>query len=165
MGFRRKRNPEGVVTKHKARYCVRGDMQTAGVDYFESYAPVCMWSTVRLMLILSLIAKLATIQVDYTNAFAQAKLNELVYIEIPTGFIKDPTDVLLLLKSLYGLVQAPKTFYDYLTKNLTKRGFVCSPNIDPCLWINKQKGIICVIYVDDCLFFAQRESTITEFAY
>ena len=161
--FRRKRNPEGIVTKHKARYCVRGDMQTAGVDYFESYAPVCMWSTVRLMLILSLIAKLATIQVDYTNAFAQAKLFELVYIEIPTGFIKDPEDVLLLLKSLYGLVQAPKTFYDYLTANLTKRGFICSPNIDPCLWINKAKGIICVIYVDDCLFFAKDESIILSF--
>ena len=75
-------------------------MQTAGVHYSESYAPVCMWSTVRLLLILGLIAKLPTIQVDYTNAFAQAKLFELVYIDIPTGFIKDPEDVLLLLKSL-----------------------------------------------------------------
>ena len=44
--FRRKRNPEGKIIKYKARYCVRGDQQIAGIDYFESYAPVTQWSTV-----------------------------------------------------------------------------------------------------------------------
>jgi hypothetical protein len=38
------------------------------------------------MMTLSLVANLATIQVDYTNAFAQADLHEDVYIEVPTGF-------------------------------------------------------------------------------
>ena len=34
--FKRKRTPEGVITKHKARFCVRGDQQVQGVDYFET---------------------------------------------------------------------------------------------------------------------------------
>ena len=46
-----------------------------------------------------------TKQVDYTNAFAQATLNEQVYIDSPRGFIrKDKANkVLHLIKSLYGL--------------------------------------------------------------
>ena len=35
-----KRLPDGTPSKYKARYCVRGDLQTEGVDYFETYAPV-----------------------------------------------------------------------------------------------------------------------------
>jgi hypothetical protein len=41
-----KRYPDGNMQKLKARFCVRGDKQIAGVDYFESYAPVASWSTV-----------------------------------------------------------------------------------------------------------------------
>lgn len=44
--FKRKRFPDGRVRKLKARFCVRGDQQIEGVDYFESYAPVVQWSTV-----------------------------------------------------------------------------------------------------------------------
>lgn len=161
--FRRKRTPEGKIVKHKARFCVRGDQQVAGVDYFESYAPVTMWSTIRLMFIVSIIADLATVQVDYTNAFAQAFLKEEVYIEAPTGFSATNNSVLRLLKSLYGLVQAPRTFYEYLTNNLKKFGFICSINIDPCLWISAKLNIICIIWVDDCLFFSKHKSTIMDF--
>jgi hypothetical protein len=161
--FRRKRNPEGKVIKYKARYCVRGDQQIAGIDYFDSYAPVTMWYTIRMMFILSIIYDWHSVQVDYTNAFAQAYLKELVYIEIPRGFTASkPNMVLRLIKSLYGLVQAPKTFYDLLTSELTRCGYVSQPNIDPCLWINKKRKIICVIWVDDCLFFCKDKEQINQ---
>ena len=159
--FRRKRNPEGKIIKYKARFCVRGDQQVAGVDYFESYAPVTMWYTVRMMFILSILYNWYTVQVDYTNAFAQAFLKETVYMEVPRGFTASGTDiVLLLLKSLYELVQAPKTFYDLLTSQLTRCGYVSQPSIDPCLWIHPKRKIICVIWVDDCLFFGADKNQI-----
>jgi hypothetical protein len=110
------------------------------------------------MFTLAIICNLTTVQVDYTNTFAQAKLKEEVYIEIPKGFQSSDPDkdiVLKLEKSLYGLVQAPKTFYDHLADNLRAHGFECCTNIDSCLWINKKEGIICVIWVDDCLFFSK----------
>ncbi len=50
--FKCKRYPDGLIKKFKARFCARGDMQLEGIDFFETYAPVVQWTTVRLMLIL-----------------------------------------------------------------------------------------------------------------
>ena len=44
----------GEARKFKARFCARGDRQIEGVDFFDTYAPVVGWTTVRLLLILSL---------------------------------------------------------------------------------------------------------------
>jgi hypothetical protein len=49
--FRCKRFPDGSVRKLKARFCVRGDKQVEGVDFFDTYATVVNWQTVRLMLV------------------------------------------------------------------------------------------------------------------
>ena len=48
--FKIKRYPDGRLRKFKARFCVRGDRQEEGVDYFESYAPVVSWATVRMLM-------------------------------------------------------------------------------------------------------------------
>ena len=65
---------------------MRGDLQTEEVDFFETYAPVVQWSTVRLVLTMILSNGWHTKQVDYTNAFAQAEINEEIYIVPPRGF-------------------------------------------------------------------------------
>ena len=41
------------MKKIKARLCVRGDQQIKEVDYFETYAPVVSWSTVRTVMTLA----------------------------------------------------------------------------------------------------------------
>ena len=53
---------------------------------FETYAPVVSWITVRILLVLSVVLNLSTQQVDYTNAFCQAPLEQTVYVELPKGF-------------------------------------------------------------------------------
>jgi hypothetical protein len=114
--FKLKRLPDGTPSKYKARLCVCGDLQTEGVDYCETYAPVVHWSTVCMLLTLVLKEGWATQQVDYTNAFAQAEVRETIFVEPPKLFgSKSGKDVVIkLLKSLYGLKQAPGTFYDKL---------------------------------------------------
>ena len=37
------------MRKHKARFFARGENQIEVVDYFEIYAPVAAWSTVRMV--------------------------------------------------------------------------------------------------------------------
>jgi hypothetical protein len=154
--FRKKRLPNGEISKYKARFCVRGDMQVEGEDFFESYAPVVQWSSVRLMLIMSIVHGLHTRQVDYVNAFAQADLPEDVFIDMPQGYSNDSAEdcVLQLNKSLYGLRQAPVKFFELLKGNLKKMGFKQQEGIDPCLFIHPD--MICLTYVDDCLWFSAK---------
>jgi Reverse transcriptase (RNA-dependent DNA polymerase) len=106
--FHCKRFPDGTIRKLKARFCVTGDHQREGIDYFDTCAPVVNWQTVRLMLVLSTILGLATMQVDYTAAFVHAPIDRDpnwskmspeeqersgVYIQMPRGF-SEPEKVL-----------------------------------------------------------------------
>ena len=159
--YKTKRYPDGRIRKYKAQICVRGDQQEHGFDYFDTYAPVVGWNTVRLLLILTATLGLATKQVDYTLAFVQAKLDEKeppIYIEMPCMFEK-PGHVMKLKRSLYGMKQSPLNFYLHLKKGLEQRGFNQS-KIDPCLFYSEK--VICLVYVDDCLFFARDVKDIDE---
>jgi hypothetical protein len=164
-----KRYPDGNKRKSKARFCVRGDKQIAGVDYFESYAPVASWSTIRMVMNLAVQRGWATRQVDFSNAFVQAELKEEVYVELPEMFRDEHNHgskdgvVLKLNKSLYGLVQAPLSWYNHLQKGLKELDFEVS-KLDSGMYYGR--GMILITYVDDTLFFGpdlkEIEKVITE---
>jgi hypothetical protein len=143
--FRRKRTPDGAISKYKARYCVRGDLQETEV---ETFAPVVAWSTVRLFLVLSLTLEWETCTIDFSSAFVQAPLSDPVWIHLPRGYRseKGNTTCLQLLKSLYGLSVAPRLWYEHLSEALKEEGFKTCIN-DPCLLY--KDTIIVVVYVDD----------------
>jgi hypothetical protein len=44
--YRRKRLPNGILSKYKSRLRVNGKEQAFGRDYWETYAPVAAWSTI-----------------------------------------------------------------------------------------------------------------------
>jgi hypothetical protein len=58
--------------------------------------------------------------------------------------------VLKLNKSLYGLVQAPLSWYNHLQKGLTELDFEVS-KLGPGMYYGR--GMILITYVDDTLFF------------
>jgi hypothetical protein len=62
-----------MIRKLKARFCARGGKQREGLEFFETFAPVCNWQKNRILLIISLICDFATLQVDYTVAFTQSE--------------------------------------------------------------------------------------------
>jgi hypothetical protein len=74
--FKCKSFPDGIIRKFKAIFCARGDHQIDGLDFFETFAPVVAWETIRIMLIMSIIFDLATLQVDYTAAFVHADIEK-----------------------------------------------------------------------------------------
>ena len=92
---------------------MRGDQQEYGVTYFEIFAPVVQWSTIRLLLIIILTKGWKTKVIDYTNAFPQANIDMDIFVEPPAlfGSSNRADKVLKLKKSLYGLKQSPRTFY------------------------------------------------------
>jgi hypothetical protein len=72
------------IREHDQRVQYRGvnaHHQNGGVDYFETYAPVVQWSTVIMLLTMVLSHGWSTKQVDYTNAFAQAEIEEEVFMD------------------------------------------------------------------------------------
>ena len=98
---------------------------------------------------------------DYTHTFAQAKINEEVYIDPLKGFQrKDKQDLVFkLLKSLYGLKQALKILFDKISEGLKERGFVQS-ELHKCLFM--KKNMICVVYVDDTIIVGPDSSAIED---
>ena len=88
--FNIKCNPDGLIKKAKARFCICGDQQVHGIDFFVTYALVVQWTTIQLMLIFKVILGLKSKQGDITAAFVHADLEEgeNIYVELPRGFRK-----------------------------------------------------------------------------
>jgi hypothetical protein len=156
--FKIKRYPDGSLRKLKARFCARGFEQIEGVDYTETFAPVVNWTTVRFLLMMSILLGLETKQVDYVAAFVQADIDTTVYVEMPRGFAQQGK-VLKLKKSLYGLKQSPRNHFNNLSAKLKALGFQ-SCDADPCLFVSDR--CICLVYVDDTLLFARSQANIAD---
>ena len=149
--FKRKQYPDGTLNKHKARLCAHGGMQTWGQNYWETYAPVVNWASVRLILAVAKIHSLSSESIDFVLAFPRADLEIPVYMELLIGF--NATDgeyryVLRLNKSLYGSKQAGYNWFAKLSNGVQDRGFVQS-SIDPCVFFNH--NCIVLTNVDDCI--------------
>jgi hypothetical protein len=91
--FKCKRFLDGIICKLKARFCARGDCQIEGLDFFETFAAVVRWETIRIMLIMSIIFDLATLQVDYTAVFVHADIDKPPNWETMTELDKERSEV------------------------------------------------------------------------
>ncbi len=173
--MKRKRNPIGEIVKYKARLCAHGGQTVKGIHYENTFAPVVTWTTIRLMLILSLIYDWDTRQIDFVLAYPQAKASHDIFMLVPERFeVRDNNLVLnqaarspwkqehrlKLLQNLYGLKDAGATWYEHLKKGLFARKFTQS-QVDPCLF--HRDNLILVIYVDDCICMSPDPRLIDKF--
>ena len=94
----------------------------------------------------------ALYQLDVNNAFLQEDLAEEVYMTVPQGVPNPSNKVYRLGKSLYGLKQASKQWFQKLSTTLLSLGYQQSKN-DYSLFLNKSSThiTIIVVYVDDIL--------------
>ena len=74
-----------------------------------------------------------------------------------TAFSDRFLKVYKLLKNLYGLKDADKTWFDFLKKGLISRGWQQSA-IDTCLFT--KKGIVLIVYVDYAILISPDKSLI-----
>ena len=163
--FKRKRFPDGRIYKYKARICAHGGMQQWGVDYWETYAPVVNWLSVRTLLILSVIHNWHSRSIDFVLAFPQADLETDVFMELPAGISCGEGSrkqyVLKLKKNLYGLKDAAHNWFQMLSQGLcgNKLEFKQSA-IDPCVFL--RKNAIILTWVDDCIIFSKDLSVVKQ---
>jgi hypothetical protein len=128
----------------------------------RTWAPVVQLLTVRIVMILAIKLLLISVQCNITAAFIRARVpaTESIYVHQPRGFHHGRGDKVLCLKrTLYGLKQSPRYFFQYVTERLIKQGLTAS-KFNPCLFISKP--LIIIIYVDDILIYGKSDNEINE---
>ena len=117
-----KRDINGTITKFTARWVARGDLQKKGIDYRETFAPVISFPSLRIILTVAAKYDLEIGQLHVISAFLNGLIDTIVYLCQPEGFALD-TRVCILHKSIYGLCQAAKSWYDILDVAFEAFGF------------------------------------------
>ena len=75
----------GNMYKCKAWLNLHSCKQKHGVNYWETYAPVIAWTTIFLFLVLVLLNKWCSRQVDFVIAYPQAEIECPRFMDIPKG--------------------------------------------------------------------------------
>lgn len=147
-----KYNADGSVERHKARLVARGFSQEPGLDYEETFSPVAKYKSIRSLLAIANQLNLEVHQMDVSTAFLNGELEEEIYMTQPEGYVKEGEEELVckLNKSIYGLKQSSRCWYNTIDQFLKNSGYVQSSS-DPCLYIKREGDDIMLIalYVDD----------------
>ena len=123
------------------------------MDYFDTFSPVAKVTTVRLVIALASINHWFLHQLDVNNAFLHGDLQEDVYMKLPPGLsTSKPNQVCKLSKSLYGLKQASRKWYEKRTTLLISNGYKQAAS-DASLFIKSttETFIVLLVYVDDII--------------
>ncbi|KAL0457809.1 UNVERIFIED_CONTAM: Copia protein [Sesamum latifolium] len=125
--YKRKLGADGEVTAFKARLAAKGYTQQPGVDFEETYSPVAMAKSIRILLAIAAWYDYEIWQMDVKTAF-------------PNGFVKEE----IFMDHLEGFtaVGEEQKGYDFI-KN----------DYDPCIYKKISGSLVAylVLYVDDIL--------------
>nr|GEY39235.1 hypothetical protein [Tanacetum cinerariifolium] len=115
----------GDVLKNKARLVAKGYRQEEGIDFEESFTPVASIEAIRIFITNAASRNMTVYQMDVKTAFLNGDLKEEVYVIQPKGFVDldHPRHVYRLKKALYALKQAPRAWYDTLSRFLLDNNF------------------------------------------
>lgn len=154
--FEIKFNPDGTYLKHKVRIVANGAWQDEST-YGLTHAATPRREANRIFFVECVELGLMIFRLDVRQAFLQSPLDEVIYLRLPKGMriydeITGMEKVLRLLKSLYGLHQAARCWYDLLKRILLRYGFKQNAK-EPCLYtLRDEEGNVIIlinIHVDD----------------
>ena len=103
--YKKKIRVDGQVETYKARLVAKGFRQKQGIDYDETFSPVAMLKSIRIMLAIEAYHDYEIWQIDVKTVFLNGFLEEEVYMSQSKGFVLEtkPNQVCRLKKSIYGL--------------------------------------------------------------
>jgi len=166
--YKNKLDENGTITRNNTRLVAQGYTQVEGLDFDETFAPVARLESIRLLLGEACILKFKLFQMDVESAFLNGYLQEEVYVEQPKGFVDPnfPNHVYKLKKALYDLKQAPKAWYEKLTKFLVNQGYRKGGTYKT-LFVKEENGrlMISQIYADDIVFGGMSSKMVQHFGH
>jgi len=153
--FTIKHKMDGTIERFKARLVAKGYTQTYGIDYIETFALVAKINTVRILISLVVNRDWPLYQFGVKNMFSHGDLQEEVYMKLPPGCIMQTQgniQVCRLRKSLYGLKQSPRAWFERFTKFMKSIGYKQS-NSDHTIFLKIDKKAITalIVYIDDII--------------
>ena len=167
--FKAKKDAAGNITRYKAHLVAQGFSQIGGVDYDDTYAPVAKLASSRAIIAMANRLHFELHQIDIKGAYLNGVLNadEVLFMQHPPGY-KAPdagTRVLRLVKTLYGLKQSGRHWYQKLTSIFSSLGFNrCA--VDQAVFFKsnlKAKELTVVaVHVDDCTIAATNSCLIDD---
>ena len=163
--YKVKTKADGSIEKYKARYVAKGFKQIEGIDYSETFAPTSNPETFRIILSLAAKENFTLRQMDVKSAYLHPEIKEEIYLEQSTGFEKLDSSgkklVCKLNKSIYGLKQAAKNWYEELANFLIQQKFTRS-RIDYCLFskIENNEKLYVLSWVDDLVIAGSNNKSI-----
>jgi hypothetical protein len=144
------------VVRYKVRLVAQEFTQKPGIDFNETYSPVMNGITFRYLIYLAIQYHLSLQLMDVMIAYLYGSLDLDIYMKV-----LDVISVLnihanhnmycvKLVKSLYGLKQSKRIWYNRLKEFLLNRDYSNSDDC-PCVFIRKSTTIFCIIsvYVDE----------------
>ena len=152
--FKCKLDDKGNVSRYKAQLVAQGFSQRPGEDYNETFAPVAHFGSIRTLLAYTVYRNMKVHQMDVKTAFLNCRLDEDIYMKQPEGFEMPGKEdwACHLRRSLYGLNQSPRCWYEELKVHLMSLGF--TPSLaNPCVFLKWEDERLSIVtaYVDDLI--------------
>ncbi|KAK4847407.1 hypothetical protein QYF36_001527 [Acer negundo] len=155
---------DGKVETFKTRLVAKGYTQKEGIDYEETFFPMAMLKSIRILLSIAASLDLEIWQMDVKTTFLNGSLDKSIYMMQPEGFIEKSQEerVCKLQKSIYGLKQAYRSWNIKFDQAMKGFGFIQNLN-EPCVYkrIKGDKLVFLILYVDDILLIGNDIGVLT----
>ncbi len=152
------------IKKYKARLNIDGSRMEKGIHYWDTYAPVASWNSIRLLLAMTALHNWNTTQLDFVLAFPQAPVERVLFMSIPKGFDVEGGQtinyVLQLHKNVYGQKQAGRVWNKYLVKKLTTELKFEQSKVDECIFYRGKT--MYALYTDDSILAGPDQAEIDQ---
>ena len=144
--FKTKRDLKGNVDRYKAQFVAKGFTQREGIDYKETFCPVSLKDSFRIITALVAHFDLELYHTNVKTAFLNGDIDETIYVMQLENFVSgDPKNMVCKLKkSIYRLKQTSRQWYFKFHQVIISFSFEMN-------LFYGSKYIFMVLYVDDIM--------------
>jgi hypothetical protein len=149
--YKVKTRSDGSLKRYKARLVARGFQQEHGRDYDETFAPVAHMTTIHTLLTVAYVREWSISQLDVKNVFLNGELHD-VRMRPPPGYSVPEGMICYLRRSLYGLKQAHRVWFQRFASVVTAAGFSASaPDLNLFIHVSSRGRTLLLLYMDDMI--------------